>query len=241
MFFILRVITKPLEPRLSYPMKLGGIFLTWTFAIGMTLPYTISQGLDTQYSICIDQGKLDPVGVNIYVMCWIVAGWGFPFCVIGLLYGLCICTLKKTAAAAIGNSTAGKRIAENKKVIKMFIIIVSLFFSLTTPYSIYYVTLNYMLTYRRSELDITVIMITNYVLFFLTTVNSCINPIIYARLHKDVNGYIKKKCKCVQRTSGERATSSYEVTKMTSTTKSTAMAAAHPVSKYADNKTFVHD
>eukprot|EP00794_Sanderia_malayensis_P020283 gene20283-22269_t len=214
-----RIITKPLQPRLSTKFKIIGIIVVWLVALGITVPYAISQGVDKDQSICIDQGVLSKKARNIYVTCWIVTGWGIPFIVISILYSICVFELMSKKKS--NSVTVKQRRDENKRVVKMFLIIVSLFFIFTTPYSLMYVTFNYLLTYKREAVDINAIMKWNYALFVLTTLNSCMNPIIYAKLHREINPFVKKlagrvfNCDSNKRKDG----SAYEVSEKTCSTQ----------------------
>ncbi len=221
-----RVITHPLQPRLSTKSKIIGIAIVWIFAIGITIPYTISQGLHEEgvLSICIDQGVLSELGRNIYVTSWIVTGWGVPFIIISFLYTLCILDLRKISTTNSNDIAVNQRKTENQKVVKMFIIIVCLFFILTTPYSLMYVTFNYLLTYRRSELDVNLIMKLNYALFVITTSNSCMNPLIYAKLHQEINPFVKKVAKriCCKFTGVRKRGNSYGMSAAESSSRKNA-------------------
>ncbi len=215
-------------------MKMVGIVVVWSVATGITIPYTISQGLigDT---ICIDIGVLSILARNIYVTSWIVTGWGIPFLVIGTIYALCSRNLKKTPKGNSNRAAIRRRQSENQRVVKMFIIIVSLFFALTTPYSVMYVTYNYVLTYHTNEVDINSMMKWNYALFTITNINSCLNPIIYAKLHKDINQFVNKFCNCRSRNESS-SRNTFEITDVSSQSKFTQSSRSAATS--SSNKAF---
>eukprot|EP00112_Aurelia_sp_Birch-Aquarium-sp1_P004113 Seg1467.7 transcript_id=Seg1467.7/GoldUCD/mRNA.D3Y31 product="C3a anaphylatoxin chemotactic receptor" protein_id=Seg1467.7/GoldUCD/D3Y31 len=184
-----RVIITPMKPRISTISKILGILLIWALAVGITLPYALSQELIFG-TYCLDAGIfMTAKESNIYVVMWIFSGSLLPLLIISILYGLCIKKLKEGKLKE-ENESMKKRNAQNRKVVKMFIIIVGIFFLCTMPYSIYYVATNFMLTYRRESVDRFLIWILNYTLFVLTNVNSCINPFIYAKLHQGMNTFV---------------------------------------------------
>ncbi len=199
MFFSSRVIVHPLKERLSLGMKIAGICVVWSVAIGITLPYTMSLVHFEREAICVGIGDLSPTAKTIYIISWIVTGWGIPSFVIGLLYLKCILNLQIPMAGNNNNVAMNQRRAENKRVVKMFIIIVLLFFAFTTPYSVLYVAFNYLLIFHKDDVDINTAIKWNYALFVITTANSCFNPLIYAKLHKDVSKFVHKLCKCKKR------------------------------------------
>ena len=75
---------------------------------------------------------------------------------------------------------------ENRRVVNMFTTIVCAFFLLTMPYSLFYFTLAYLEYAKPDDINFDHLISANYGLFVLTMINSCTNPIIYARMHSKV-------------------------------------------------------
>ena len=184
----------PMKPRISKVLKILGILLIWALAVAITLPYAMSQELIVG-KYCINAGLLlDAKEENIYVVTWMFSGWILPLLLIGTLYGLCIKKFKEGKFKE-ENESIKKRNAQNRKVVKMFIIIVGIFSLCTLPYSIFFVATNFMLRYRRAAVDHSLIWVLNYALFVLTNVNTCINPFIYAKMLKEMKTIVRNAWK----------------------------------------------
>ena len=175
-------------------MKLCGIISTWVIAIGIAIPYIITLDYKRYGSdaFCLeDPSVLEQTQKDIYVVCFVFFGWILPIILVTMLYGLCIRKLIESSFTNDSNDSMQRRVMQNKKVIKMFIIIGSIYCICTMPYAVLYACINFFLAYRRDEVDIELIWTLNYSLFALTNFNSCINPLVYARRHPDVKAFAK--------------------------------------------------
>ncbi len=179
-------------------MKIAGISVVWSVAFGITLPYTMSHAFNEKKASCVCTYPFTPIGSITYIISLIVTGWGIPLLVISWLYTKCILKLKAPLASN-NNAATNLRRAENNKVVNMFIIIAVLFFVLTIPYSVLIMVICYQRIFHKDDVDMNTAMKWNYALFTMTTANSCFNPIIYAKLHKDVNKFVNKLCKYKKR------------------------------------------
>ena len=153
MYFSSRVIVHPLKERLSLGMKIAGICVVWSVAIGITLPYAMSHVFNERKAICVCTYPFTPIGSIIYVISLMITGWGIPLLVIGWLYTKCILKLKAPLASN-NNAAINRRRAENNKVVNMFIIIAVLFFVLTIPYSIFYMVICYQMIFHMDDVNI---------------------------------------------------------------------------------------
>ena len=184
----------PMKPRISTVWKILGILLIWALAVAITLPYAWSQEIILG-KYCVNAGLfMNAKEENIYVVTWIFSGWILPFLIICILYGLCVKKLRESKLKE-ENESMKKRNAQSRKVVKMFIIIVCVFFLCTMPYNLFFVTTNFMLRYRRDAVDHSLIWALNYALFVLTNINSCINPFIYAKMHQEMNVFVRNAWK----------------------------------------------
>ena len=185
----------PMKRRLSIVIKLCGIVFTWVIAIGISLPYILAQShhyYRGEYFCLEKTHALKQKQKDVYVISLAVIGWIIPISIISVLYGLCIRKLRQNIFNNDNNDTMRRRIIENKKVIRMFILIETLFCICTLPYAILYATINFLLAYRRNDVDPQVIWTLNYSLFAFSNINSCMNPFIYAKRQAEVKDILKK-------------------------------------------------
>ena len=196
----------PLKHRLSSIMRLCGVIFVWAIAIGVSIPYILSQ--DLQYykgePFCfVDNNVMTKKQMAIYVISLSVVGWIIPITVVTVLYGLCIKKLWEKGFDKDNNDSMKRRLIENKRVIRMFILITILFSLLTLPYATFYSTLTFHLAYKRGDIDLKLMRTLNYSLFVISNINGCINPFFYAKRQPEMNAFLKMAwnklcCKTVQ-------------------------------------------
>ena len=240
-----------MKRRLSIVIKLCGIVFTWVIAIGISLPYILAQS--HQYYrgeyFCLEKTHaLTQKQKDVYVISLAVIGWIIPISVISVLYGLCIRKLRQNIFNNDNNDTMRRRIIENKKVIRMFILIGTLFCICTLPYAILYATINFLLAYKRNDIDPQVIWTLNYSLFAFSNINSCMNPFIYAKRQAEVKEFVKKAwnklcCKAlhidVQSDRGKKYAVSLSGSRTTQVSKTTETSnAKHVATNSFQNKAF---
>lgn len=116
-----------------------------------------------------------------------------PNILIGVVYWLTCRALKSNTAKHANNEAMLKRFKANAKIVKMFIIIISVFFVLTMPYALFYFAANHIVSYDTSlnASDYNLLATLNYILFIPSAANGCVNPIIYARRQKEINAFVK--------------------------------------------------
>ena len=192
-----RAIVTPMKRRLSIVNKLCGVIFAWVIAIGISVPYILTQShfyYRGEY-FCLEDGTvMTQKQKDFYVISLAVIGWIIPISIISVHYGLCIRMLRKNSFNNDNNNnnTMKRRIIENKKVIRMFILIVTFFCICTLPYAILYATINFLLAYKRQDVNQEVIWTLNYSLFAFSNINSCLNPFIYAKRQAEVKKFVKK-------------------------------------------------
>ena len=135
---------------------------------------------------------MDSKTKSVYVCLWLFVGWIMPLFAVSIIYFLCSQELQKNHFGKETNDTTRKRAMENKRVVKLFVTLVSLFAVLTLPYTVFFITTHFVLTYLRKEANFDLIWTLNYFLFVLTNINSCTNPIVYAKMHKEINNFAGK-------------------------------------------------
>lgn len=166
------------------------LLITWSIAIGVSMPYVMGSAMHGEE--CYSTPVLTNNQMVIYACCWVLVGWGIPLVVITVLSVAITRVLRQTAEQAHNDAFALRCIERNRKVFKMFIMIVLAFFLLTMPYSLFYAVGTYLIYLRPNHTDFNTLNQANYALFVLMVANSCINPIIYAKMHKDVNKFSQR-------------------------------------------------
>ena len=97
-----------------------------------------------------------------------------------------------------------QRMKQNVKVLKMFAVITITFFILTIPYGVYNLCLFWNVLGNHDYIVLRIVI-------FLFFTNFCVNPIIYARMHKEISKYLRgfihkiKRacCRCCSKTNQE--------------------------------------
>lgn len=168
-----RAITRLITwQRIKVRTKVFAVIFSWVLAACVKFPLTwrMNFGISDQ-------------GYKIYLMFWTCLGWVIPLFIIAYCYAVCIRRLNDNGINKDNSASAVRRRQENKRVVKMFILIVALFFIFTIPHSIID-----LFRYIDNKSDAVVILHECSVIVVLF--NSCTNPFIYARMHRDVNRFI---------------------------------------------------
>ena len=183
-----------MKVQLSFAKKIVGVTFVWLLSIALAMPYILLQRLYVGKggAYCIrSETMMTPVQKNVYIVILTIVGWILPIMINAILYGISIHKLKKCSFTNDSNESMKRRIIQNKKVIKTFIIIGTLFCFCVMPYAVFYVTSNILLTYKRKEVDIHLLWVLNYPLLALMSINSCINPLVYARRQSEVKAFLR--------------------------------------------------
>ncbi|XP_065069345.1 compound eye opsin BCRH2-like isoform X1 [Rhopilema esculentum] len=166
-------ITKLIKwQRISMTKKVATAVFSWVLAACVKFPLTWRMNFG-----------ISDEGYKIYLMVWTCLGWIIPLIIVSVLYTLSIKKLKSQAVIKDKSETAMRRREENQRVVKMFIIIVGLYFIFTIPHSIID-----LFRYIDNKSDAVVVLHECSVIIVLF--NSCTNPFIYARMHRDVNSFV---------------------------------------------------
>ena len=86
-----------------------------------------------------------------------------------------------------------RRIKQNKKITRMFGRVVLVFFTLTTPNSVFFFVSAYIGTFRVEVYmrEYEKFFYISHALYAVSSLNCCVNPIIYARMHKNMKKSFK--------------------------------------------------
>ena len=202
-----------MKRRLPKTMKLCGIAFTWAIAIGISVPYILTQKYQKHLGeyFCLEHSSvMTQKQKDYYVILLLVIGWALPILIVTVLYGLCIHKLRGSTFKNDSNISMKRREVENRRVINMFVLVSVLFCLCTLPYAILYAAINFLLAYKRNEVDFELLWTLNYSLFALSSINSCLNPFIYASRQPEIRAFAKVAwnklcCKAATHTSSQNA------------------------------------
>ena len=127
----------------------------------------------------------------IYQTVWVVYAMVIPFFIMSYTYSITARAIRSNSLKHANNRAMEQRSKQNAKIVKMFFIVVSIFFAFSMPYTITFVYFTYLVKYDASNPDIILANTLTYIFLIPATANGCLNPFIYARMHRDINGYIK--------------------------------------------------
>ena len=123
----------------------------------------------------------------------------FPIIIMSALYGIILCRLKSSSVRklSVHSSFFKVRQKRNRKSTKLFLTVVIIFYVVTLPYNIFY--LWYTMNWRRIPAkDTLTIQYIFHILLLILLSNSCVNPLIYARLHKSFRrNTLRVLCPCL--------------------------------------------
>lgn len=157
-----------------------------------TVPYALRLGL--YGNSCMEVNKtIVPNQPYVIFMGFLLAlNAIIPSLIIGVVYWLTARALKRNTLQHVNNLAMLKRNKENALIVRMFIIIIIIFAVLTMPYAFFYFYFSYWFYYMPfNSKDFRFLLTMNYYLFVTAAANSCINPLIYAKMHKDMNNFLR--------------------------------------------------
>ena len=161
----------------------------WIIAIGTILKYALS--LEMSSSACIVSG-VGTTEYTTYTGCWMTISTVVPLAIMVVIYLATAIKLNRSTVALERTQSRLSLLEENKRVFRMFLVVVILYFLLTAPYSVYYFIQAYLYSALPNKIDRRALGAWNYGLFVVSVLNSCVNPIIYGRMYKEVNRQIKR-------------------------------------------------
>ena len=207
MGFFFRIIKLPMKPKLSHKITSIVICLIYLLSIGAMLPFTFmirvsSDGHITPYSVEYNAYVKSSGTLNIILF------WTTIFIVTTLLPTIILIVVYYSAAMAIIKSLkatqcstqSNTRIMRNRKVNRMFVIAVVCFFISVTPYTMFTVLFSFLAEYKLSFIlsNRNLLNWVDLVLQTTMTFNSCINPFVYCKMHKEVGSFINKKIRSMK-------------------------------------------
>ena len=119
----------------------------------------------------------------IYVTVLESASCFLPVLIMVVVYALSSIRINQHVMPGADKKAECQRILQNRNMTRMFSTVVLVFFLLVTPYSVYSLLKKYKV-YRMKDFE-TYIYLTHF-LHGVSTLNHCVNPFIYARMHRNM-------------------------------------------------------
>ena len=145
-----------------------------------------------------------------YSGCWLMfpfkVGFGYwlsyeivqmfaPMAILIVVYTLAALQLaahqKNFIKIAVQSEENVKRVRQDREIVTMFIVIVTIFFLLNAPYCCFIVAASYTMLFDIKSWDPYAGNTAQIVLFALSSISTVVNPFVYAKMHKDVAEALK--------------------------------------------------
>ena len=168
------------------------LLLIWCFSIGVSVParYEVEYRYKTGTHSWVCAFQISKIS---YIYNVILTFFTF----IPMIISLITIYIRAAKALAIhgidsNNFAVKRRNVMNKKVVKLFTVIVCTFAVLTIPYYLYYFSLSTCLYYGiiKTVLEIKTCGMILAIMIIVITSNSCVNPLIYCKMHKDISRWV---------------------------------------------------
>ena len=187
--FFPSVILKPIAPRPGKSVLYSSLALVGTVSIGIAIPYV----LRLQSNTCSASSNkfLSTKGYFISVVIWMSYTWCIPQFIITTIYFLTTRALKANTFKHANNRAMEQRNKQNARIVKMFVIIIVIFYILTMPYGLFHMYFEYINLYDPKNAKNSLLNTIKFVLFIPVSANGCVNPIIYGNMHRGMNKFIR--------------------------------------------------
>ena len=158
--------------------------------VATCVPFAIRLTYIEEASICTVI-SYPPVQQIVYAICYTTVGWIVPGMILATIYYKTAKQLKMSEDYHSHVRVMQRQIRrENKEVVKMFVVVVWLFFACTMPNVVYQIVYHYIYLFGAMSSKAYLIQIYT-ILPCLSAMNSCINPLVYAKMHKEVNRHVR--------------------------------------------------
>ena len=149
----------------------------------------------TSIFIFAEKVGLDENMILIYTIVLVILAWGIPIPSIIILYSICS---KKFGSRNIPHaiSTIDQQGGEKKRVITMFVVITAIFFVSAFP-----ATLVSFVFVKNN--DGGKIYLVREFTFIIMLTGCAVNPFIYAKMHKEIHGFLVRVWKRIRRDHSE--------------------------------------
>ena len=186
-----RVISKPMDSRLPNTHLYATIAFIWLVSLGFGIPHVLRLQLMDNVCSLDNENIIGTPSFLIFIGISLLGIWYIPYIIMVITYYLCARALKANAFKHESNRAMEQRNKQDAKIMRMFIIIVVIFLLLTMPYAVLYFYISYMAVYRTTDVNTRLHSTLNYTLFAVASANGCVNPVIYAKMHRKINAYLR--------------------------------------------------
>ena len=187
--FLYSIISKPLAQKYHWSVLYGGVAFVWLSSMGVVLPETLKYRV-TDYGCFPYEDAAEVTSSFIKATVYVVYSPFSPILLIIIVYYLTARALKMNTMRHENNRAMELRNKRNAKIVRMFIIIIMLYFLLTIPHAISYIYGCYVFFVDTWNSNYEIINTMTYILSIPASANCCVNPIIYARMHRDISKYL---------------------------------------------------
>ena len=195
-----RIISKPIAHNQKGPSLYGSILFVWLSSVGVVVPDAL-QTTFSNYDCFIDVTRnADRRSSFINSTMIIVYSMFIPGIVIAVIYCLTGVALRASTIKHENYRAMEHTKKQNAKIVKMFAIIVIIYFVLTIPYAVCTFYGNYLFLYDASHQIAASTYTLMHILQILFYANSCVNPIIYAKMHREINQYLRRAIQKIKET-----------------------------------------
>ena len=168
----------------------GSIAAVWLFSVVINIPYSLRFHLD--HNACVTNNKiLNDKNYVIFAGIFVLCNWCIPSLIMMFVYYFTARSLKASSLKHENSRAMEQRNRQNAKAAKMFAVAIIVFFLLTVPFGVFYFFATYMLTYQRTDVDAILYYTLNDILSATANANGCVNPLIYAKMHREMNRYVR--------------------------------------------------
>ena len=175
------IVFWPLSKRLK-PWTIGIIALvSWIMASFVGMIFFFRVKYFPKHNSCRILYKSDSEDIAHTVSMFLIQ-MVFPVIIMSIMYGIILYRLKAPLAREVSVHSDAIRQGRNRKNTKLFLTVVIVFYVLTLPYNIFYMWYSINRKTIPQENALTIQHIYHLLILILLS-NSCVNPLIYARLH----------------------------------------------------------
>ena len=187
----------------------GSIAVVWLLSVVINIPYSLRIHLEHNACVPTNSKIVSDKNFVVFTGIFVLYNWCIPSLSMMFVYYFTARSLKASSLKHENSRAMEQRNRQNAKAVKMFAVVVIVFFLLTVPYGVFYFFSTYMFTYKRTSVDVILYKTLNQIVFVAASANGCVNPLIYAKMHKEINKYVREVlqqvarflCKCCHKES----------------------------------------